>query len=342
METIKYPSINAYKNLIRTVKDRTCYRGKDEEGNPIYVDAVLPKIKFQGTVKAHGTNGGVRFTKDGELVAQSRERDLSLTQDNAGFYLFVQSNKEILSKLASSLIGDADAVVIFGEWCGGNIQGGVALNQIEKMFAIFGIKTLTGETEKWVANSDLIPALNSIVDIETLNKNKIFAIPQFGVFEMEIDFENPSDYQNKLVEITDQIENECPIGKYFGVSGVGEGAVWCHNSEEYGFLTMKVKGEKHSNSKVRKLAPVDEEAFSQAKEFAENYTTQARLEQGISVLRSELMLEPDQKNLGEFIRWVVSDVFKEEETGIIENNLDPKKVSKEIVNIARKFYLSRL
>ena len=68
MSTIKYPSIELFKSLIRKVKDRANYRGKDENGNPIYVDSVLPVITFTGTVKIHGTNAGIRFDGN-EMVA---------------------------------------------------------------------------------------------------------------------------------------------------------------------------------------------------------------------------------------------------------------------------------
>ena len=42
MTTIRYNSIEQFKNVIRRVKEMENYRGKDEQGNPIYVDSVLP------------------------------------------------------------------------------------------------------------------------------------------------------------------------------------------------------------------------------------------------------------------------------------------------------------
>ena len=128
----------------------------------------------------------------------------------------------------------------------------------------------------------------------------------------------------------------------FEINSTGEGIVWSHNSEEYGFLQMKIKGEKHSNSKVKTIAPIDEESFKAAKDFAETYTTQSRMEQGLHVMKSELLLEIEAKNVGAFLKWIVSDIVREEQAAVIQNNLDPKKVAKEITNIARRWYFEQI
>ena len=128
----------------------------------------------------------------------------------------------------------------------------------------------------------------------------------------------------------------------FEINSVGEGIVWSHASEEFGFLQMKVKGEKHSNSKVKSLAPIDEEAYALADDFAKNYTTEARLEQGIHVMKTEHLLEPVNENVGHYIKWVIQDIMKEEQQGILENSLDPKKVAKKVGDIARKWYFQQI
>ena len=50
-----------------------------------------------------------------------------------------------------------------------------------------------------------------------------------------------------MIEITEAVENECPVGKHFGVSGVGEGVVWTCVSEGWNDsgTWFKVKGEAH-------------------------------------------------------------------------------------------------
>ena len=77
---IKYPSIEQFRNVIRTVKERHDYQGKSENGEPIYQHvSPYPVIKFTGTVKLHGTNAGIVLCKDGTMSFQSRERQLTLS-----------------------------------------------------------------------------------------------------------------------------------------------------------------------------------------------------------------------------------------------------------------------
>lgn len=342
--TIKYPSIDQLKNTIRAVSDRTRYAGKTDEGVPIFTNAPLPTLKFNGTVKIHGTNAGIRYSSvDDQLVPQSRERDLTLTADNAGFYMYVMQHEELFKDICKGLlVGHADTVVIYGEWCGKGIQKGVAVSEVDKMFVLFGIRLINGETETWYDVNDINTIFGDEFSMDTLNEKRVFFITQFPSYTMEIDFDNPSSVQNKLVELTQAVEAECPVGKYFGVSGVGEGIVWSHNSDEYGFLQFKVKGDKHANSKVKTLAPIDEAAFAAVEDFVATYVTEARLEQGLHVMKAEKMLDITAQNVGEFLRWVTSDVIKEEQQSIIQNALDPKKIARVASNVARKWYFEKL
>ena len=205
----KYPSIEQFRNVIRTVKSNHDYKGKDEEGKAIYKHTEnYPTLKFKGTVKLHGTNAGIVNYGD-RIEFQSRERVLSLNEDNAGFMtaMSVKNLDFLFEKFKPT-----EYVAIYGEWCGGNVQKGVAINGLEKMFVIFGVMV----DDNWV-------------DLPTdLHKNEIgiYNILQFPTYEIDIDFNNPETIQNKLIEMTISVEDECPVGKYFGVSGIGEGIVY--------------------------------------------------------------------------------------------------------------------
>lgn len=337
MECIKYPSIDQFKNAIKDVSAKARYQGKDEEGNPIFDrTATLPTLTFTATVKIHGTNASVRLDADGSYHAQSRERVLTLTQDNAGFYIYANQHKDFFAGLMQPYLKDNDSVVIYGEWAGKGVQKGVAVSELDKKFFIFGVRTVKGEETEWYP-VDSIDGLD-----QELKDFSAYRITTFPVWKFDIDFNNPHSVQNQLVDLCNAVENECPVGKFFGVSGVGEGIVLTHISPEYGRITFKVKGEKHSNSKVKTIAPVDEEAFKAAKDFANNFVTDARLNQGIQVLTTEHLLDMnDPKNIGAFLKWISQDIFKEEEQNIIQNALDPKKVAREIQTIARNWFLNR-
>lgn len=314
----KYPSLNQFRNVVREVKTNHDYKGKDEQGKAIYLhDTPYPILKFKGTVKAHGTNAGIVKYKD-RIEFQSRERVLSLESDNANFY------STFYNKDLSNLFKDIefkDYVAIYGEWCCGNIQKGVALTQIpEKKFIIFGLKI----DDVWIDFDE------SLKD-ESLS---IYNILQFKTFDVEIDFNNPELIQNTLIDLTIEVENECPIGKYFGVSGIGEGIVFqCTTNKD---LIFKSKGEKHSVTKVKKLNSVDVEKLESVSKFADYALTENRLNQGLE------NVDLDIKNIGLFIKWIANDIIKEESDTLEGNNLTYKDVSGAIANKSKLFFIDKL
>ena len=341
---IKFPSIEQYRTVIRHVQTQSRYAGKDENGNPIYDGSrALPRLKFRGTVKLHGTNAGIVYdVASDSLTYQSRERELSLTSDNAGFMLAQMKYEGVWRDIASLAVNKViqespvTKVAIFGEWCGSGIQRGVALTQLPKMFVIFAIKVVfEDETSRWLPVGEF--------DIH-LPEFSIFNIDTFPTYEVEIDFAFPEISSNKMVEITEAVEAECPVGKYFNVSGIGEGVVWTCVSPGWNDsgTWFKVKGEKHSTSKVKTLAAVDVEALESLKAFVDATVTEARLEQGLDNLVREQLKPFEMKSMGDFLRWVYNDVIKEEQDTIVANGIDPKKLGGVIANVARPWFVKKV
>ncbi len=137
---IRYPSIDQFRTVIKTVKHQAAYQGLDENGDAVYQrDVVKPVITFHGTVKLHGTNAGVAYNKEDGIWAQSRKNIISVEQDNAGFAFFVESHKDAFQAifdqvaLREALDCTTQNIVIFGEWCGGNIQKGVSIAGLDKI-----------------------------------------------------------------------------------------------------------------------------------------------------------------------------------------------------------------
>jgi len=323
---IKFPKIRQFRDVIKHVRTQHDFQGFDDEDNAIYEHQTpYPQcVSFTGTVKLHGTNAAIVIDSERNITVQSRSREITVENDNAGFAAFVAG-------LPKSIIdGFSSDVAIFGEFAGGNIQKGVAINSLPKMFVIFAIKYLEGDG-KWTDISKWS------FPTELLNSNGIYIINQFPTFEIEIDFNSPEFATEKLQEITLEVEKECPVGKYFGVSGVGEGIVWqavgCHGRDH----VFKVKGEKHSVSKVKTLAPVDIEKLQNVQEFVEMTVTLQRLEQGIAtMLERDITIE--RKNTGDFLRWVIGDIMSEELDQLTGNDLCAKDVNKSISEKARPFW----
>ena len=127
---IKFPHINQLRNVVETVRGRAAYH-----------TVTLPKLIFHGTVKLHGTNSSVcRDMSTGETWCQSRETIITPETDNAGFARFCAENVEAINTLFSAYECGSGVMSIYGEWCGKGIMKGVGINNIEKMFVVFGVK----------------------------------------------------------------------------------------------------------------------------------------------------------------------------------------------------------
>ena len=293
---------------------------------------------FANGICVHNTNAGICYdVATGDITYQSRERELSLTSDNAGFMLAQLKNEDLWRKHFSKMVCSTDLtkIVIFGEWVGNTIQKGVAISELPKMFVIFSTKFIYDDKSIW---SEIEDAASDDVDIPG-----VYDIEDFQTYLIDIDFNYPELSQNKMLEWTLAVENECPVGKHFGVSGIGEGIVFKCIEEgwEDSGMWFKSKGEKHSVSKVKTLNAIDVEAVENMRAFVDATVTEARLEQGLDNLVREQLLPFEMKSLGDFLRWVYNDIFREEQDTIIASQIDPKKLGSAIANVARPWYIKK-
>jgi hypothetical protein len=323
MKHISYPSIGQFRNCIKSITDFTRYAGKDENGDAIYDGSrPLPIITFVGTTKAHGTNSAVCFNNNDGLWCQSRERVLSIQSDNMGFYSWANGRQDWFIKTINeiSLENNIDlsiyTISIYGEFCGNGIQSGVAISKIDKSMLIFGIKI--SKINDLDFSSYWIPVI-----IKSSPKDNIFNINDFGAWRIDIDFNNPQLSINQIVKWVEEVENCCPIGKFFGVDGIGEGIVWQDINLKYLF---KTKGEKHSVSRVKSLVSVDTEKLESINDFVKMVVTDNRVNQFIQqVFGGKDNFQPEK--IGDFLRAFNNDVIKEEEDALIANSLSWKDVS---------------
>lgn len=292
----------------------------------------VEKMKIYGTVKIHGTNAAVALNcSTGEMYTQSRNRLISIEDDNAGFAQYVYTNRDFYRDAleeAKKRVPDAVTILIYGEWAGGNIQKGVAITGVEKFFAPFEVKCVK-EDGSYVFCNDVI---------ELNDEVRCFPVWNFKTFEVEIDVNNPGITQQEIVEMTLAVEEKCPVGEFFGIVGTGEGIVF---TDETCYHKFKSKGEKHSVSKVKTLATVDVEKVKAVEEFVKYAVTENHLEQGIQYM-NEMHIPVDTKHTSDFIKWVTSDVYKEELDTVVENCLEWKVVAKSVANKARQWFMTKL
>jgi len=338
---IKFPSIEQFRNVIANIKRQHEFAGLDETGEAIY-DRVKPKplLTFSSTIKVHGTNAGICLNHADGLWVQSRENIITPESDNAGFAFFVETNKEAFMSIFSQVVErsgidlDNNTVSVFGEWAGGNIQKGVGISNLLKSFFIFGVKVSphVKTEEELKAN----PAY--WVDYTGLRNPdvKIYNIGDYQTRSIVIDFNQPELVQNQLIELTLAVEEECPVAKAFGFSGIGEGLVW---SCEVGGVVhrFKVKGERHAASKVKTLASVDIEKLGSINEFVDYAVTESRFNQALeNVFPNDQPI--DVKRMGEVIKWVTNDIIKEESDTLSSNGLEPKDINKSVSTRVREMF----
>src|SRR5690606_6479826 len=139
-------------------RDNHDYQGKDEQGNPILRHTTpYPILLFKGRVKVHGTNAGLVLNADGSIDYQSRERLLSIGSDNAGFCTYMSGLPihHYFMNISQQLETPCqEYIAIYGEWCGGSIQKGVAISGMEKAFIVFDV-VVDG-----IYRPDLIPLID--------------------------------------------------------------------------------------------------------------------------------------------------------------------------------------
>ena len=333
---IKFPSIEQFRNVVRDIQLRHTYVGKDDNGNPVYdVTKTLPTLTFKGTVKLHGTNAGVSYNIVDDIWYQSRENIITPLKDNAGFATFGESRKDLLVDMIENLASKNDvnlqenSITLYGEWIGKGIQKNVAISELDKRFVIFGAKVSPFNEELvsyWIDYSNLRD-----------EDNGIYNILDSKMYEITIDFNNPLLSQNEIVDLTLEVEQECPFAKMFGVTGIGEGIVFSYETEDGQIIRFKSKGELHQKSKVTTLKKVDDVKINLVQEISHKLTPTWRLDQAIENVYNTLNGGiVDRSKVGEYIKWVLDDIVKEELDLIGSNNLSIKDVSKTVSDIARK------
>ncbi len=323
MRHISFPSIDQFRSVIKHVKDTAKFHNEP-----------LPTLNFSGTVKLHGTNHAVCFSPLGIMYTQSRERVTTPEDDNAGSSTWSYANRPLFTQVLANIqtqhtLTAQDTVQIFGEFCGGNIQKSVGLNNLPKMFVVFAIRiSENSDSQKFLSSQEVLDACGGV----------LLSIYQFPNYTIKVNFNIPELAQAGLIYQTNLVEQDCPVarqllGADFAGELVGEGVVWT-TVYKGNTLRFKVKGEKHSSSKVSTLAAVDVEKIASIREFVDKVVTEPRLLQGLEHVESR-----DPKNTGVFIKWVMSDIFKEESDTLAASGFTSKDVTSTAASAARKWFL---
>lgn len=343
---VKFPSIEQYRQIVKTLS-RGRFSHINENNQPVFKPP--PTLDFTGTVKIHGTNAGVVLnTTTGEMRCQKRGDFVDPVHDNAGFAFFVESHKEQFMEMlyeaksrAQQVINErfnGEAIVcLYGEWAGSSIQKGVAVTELPKQFYIFGLKVapIDKDNDKTAVWLDYSGIANHEIRVYNM-------LDDFPTYKFTLDFgdkESRAKAEEYMSQIVDDVEKECPVGKRFGVSGVGEGVVWVHDSD-FGRVVFKTKGEKHKVSgknKGKNKVEVAPEVLESIDKFVEYSVTENRLRQGVQELFGT-MENTTMKDIGKLVKWMQGDILKEEMDVLVENHLAIKQVNGPIAQATVKWF----
>lgn len=334
----KYTHVEALYQVARYVKATNANPECPEQYK------VRTPVTFRGTVKLHGTNSGVTFGD--QLVPQSRNRELTVENDNMGFAQFVAERKEALRDLEQMLrrvhrIDSDKELVLYGEWVGPGIQNGMATNKLpEKQWVLFGAATVAEDE-----SLEYVDILGPLQD--QYLKSQIHSVYDVKTWEITVDFSSDESKEAAVAyfeRVTQEVEDKCPWGERFGIEGMGEGIVWVPTGEHWGNsdLYWKSKGDKHKEVKraKRNRPSLDPEVLKSVEQFVEFSVTEARLNKGLDYL-AEMGKPLEQKSTGDFLKWVGQDVKRECSTELETNDLKWKQVSKAVGDKAKGFFFAK-
>ncbi len=357
LKHIKFPSIGQFRNVVTEVRE---WAEKTKSPNPT--------LKFTGTVKLHGTNISVCSTGevgDDRLWLQSREKILSVDLDsleiNASLLEPYVSYWNEMMAIIRTMVGIStkeDTILIFGEWAGRGVhknkKNAVGILKLDPALYVVGIALVNrNDIQVMKSGQEIIPwrwltqhQVETVFELmrkTSLAKPPIHNIYDFKTYEIEIDFTNPELAQNRLVELTNEVETECPVSKALGITGIGEGIVWSTPNFTARGRTMheirfKVKGDEHAVSRVTKLASVDVEKLESLTALIDSCLTENRLMQGFDYLKNELGLKRTLDAEPQFKKWVIKDILKEEKDTIEKNGFDKTEVMQIVARRASQWY----
>lgn len=338
---IPYPKTRSFKDIVHDIKKLH----KD--------DLTFPIIEYTGKVKIHGTSAGISFNKDGSFHCQSRNKVITPFDDNYGFATWAYKNIETIKQtlnIAPGWVIDSmqhnNNITVYGEFAGQGVQQGVAVSQLPKMFIIFAIRYDMTGIEKW-RGPDATWQFNNLEKYNNPDIN-LYNVDLFPTYKVTIDFNNPHLVQNQLVELTEAVEDECPVGKYFGVSGCGEGIVMtCHDSQHDPKLyNIKSKGEKHVSTKVKTIGVVNIEAIEEINKLVEYLLYHNQLEsrpaQAIRTLKEQGLAMETMQDTPALINWIRKDIADENMQEILDSGIGVGKVMSACINSAKLYYKNYL
>ncbi len=293
-------------------------------------------------MKLHGTNAAIGVDNDGHLFAQKRSSITTVKDCSTGFAAFVQDLDEQLDHVRGDLKSMAGRI-IYGEWFGPGIQKGTSASLVDdKYFAGYAIHRPDTKTNFLITNEKdtLYKYIKNI-------SHKILWLPVHETIHINfLDHDSVTNARTIMNKLISDIQFSDPfIEEIFGISGPGEGYVaysFDHMREVDGSLhphKFKIKTEKFAETKSSVGSSVDYEKYAEINALAFDLATVARLEQGLTEVDHDNF---DIKKIGDYLRWVSTDIEKECQNEIAESGFTNKEIFRAISKVAGDYYKQKI
>lgn len=314
---VKFPSIEDFAHVWR-----------NQQTNPKRL-----VIHYSGKIKLDGTNAAVRLW-NGTVTAQSRERDITPDNDNAGFAAWVATNREAW-RIDQTLC--PETITVHGEWAGNGIQNGDAVSMLDRRyFFVFAVHVNHRVITDPVLIEGIVPDLDEIV-----------VLPWHPGTAVTVDFGDPEWTGAELFRVDEAVvavATEDPfIRDVFEVSGPGEGLVFMPMTDAvgvdqnlFGSLTFKAKAERHRVKKTAQATACEIEMPTSVREFVDVFVTEARCRQGLTEACDGIAEKP---RLGTFLKWLAGDILKESAVEIEGASFDWKQAVPHINKAAVTWFM---
>lgn len=343
----KLGKIYDFKTTINDMHSYFNYVNKSNQKDLIY-----PTLYCIGTVKVCGTQMCV-VESNHQRHYQSKNKIITVNDDNYDCAKFCEEHKynfdSIFNKIYKNYGYDEDlAYCIFMEYFGKNISGhNTAISNIDRKAMIFDVRVFDNQQNLIYSTIDNI-LMSGDYDCEPilskLYGNDIFNTYMFKTYELMLDLKNPEETADKINNILQSIENECPVGKFFNKIGICEGIVWSTRLYDKLF-TFKTKtrtylegdkSRKNKKPKEKLIVQYEPEVIEKVETFVNEAITFDRLEQAKNhINKSEFN---DVRDLGKVIKFMINDILEEERLTIAHNNFSKDLLCKCIAEQVKKLF----
>ncbi len=191
VQHVAYPSTPSFDNFKRDYLRALKYNppegspqggGSDDLLEDVQLRSRPPRRgAFIGTIKLHGTNASIVYTKGAKRLPQIQARTWVIEDGKDSMGTRALLSKAPLHELVDEILRihkseTFEEIYVVGEVAGRGIQKGVAITNLEPFFAIFNVR-INGN---WVDIRDY----KSVA----LPKYRIFNVAQYPTFAITIDF----------------------------------------------------------------------------------------------------------------------------------------------------------